>query len=124
MDHTLGTLRVSNGLCADTALLTFLVDKSRRIYAPTAFSPNGDGRNDYFFLQSPDFGILRSLSVFDRWGNQVFHSTEAALNEASSGWDGQVRGKPAAAGPYLWTAEIEFIGEIREVFAREVNLVR
>lgn len=124
LDHTLYTLSVSNGLCADTARLTFLVDKSRRIYAPTAFSPNGDGRNDYFFLQSPDFGNLRSLSVFDRWGNQVFHSTEAALNEASGGWNGQVRGKPAAAGLYLWKAEIEFIGEIREVFAREVNLVR
>lgn len=124
LDHVAYTLRVSNGVCADTARVVILVDKSRRIYAPTAFSPNGDGRNDYFYLQSPDFGILRSLEVYGRWGDLVFRSGSSALNEAQAGWDGRTGSGPAAAGLYLWKAEIEFIGQIREVFSGAVSLLR
>ena len=118
------TFRASNELCADTLYFTFLVDDTRRIYAPNAFSPNRDGRNDYFYLQSPDFGIIRSLSVYDRWGGLVFRSSESALNEPQSGWDGMYRGQPAPGGAYLWRAEIEFIGEIVEGFSGEVSVVR
>ena len=124
LDDILYTLRASNELCADTLQVAFLVDKTRRIYAPNAFSPNLDGRNDYFILQSPDFGIIRSLSVHDRWGGLVFRSDNAVMNEAPTGWDGQYKGKPAPTGAYLWTAEIEFIGEIVEVFSGEVVLLR
>ncbi|MCB0570531.1 MAG: gliding motility-associated C-terminal domain-containing protein [Phaeodactylibacter sp.] len=124
LDHVVYTLRVSNGVCADTARITFLVDKSRRVYAPTAFSPNGDGRNDTFYLQSPDYGLLRSLTIYGRWGGMVFYTEAGALNEPQTGWDGQSHGKPAPAGLYLWKAEIEFIGEIREIFSGELSLLR
>jgi len=124
LDNTRYTFRAANELCADTLHITFLVDKTRRIYAPNAFSPNHDGINDYFFLQSPDFGIIRSLSVYGRWGGLVFQSSGSVMNNASSGWDGQYKGQPAPAGAYLWVAEIEFIGEIVEVFAGEVSVLR
>ncbi len=124
LDDTRYTFRASNELCADTLFFTFLVDKSRRIYAPNAFSPNRDGRNDYFYLQSPDFGIIRSLSVYDRWGGLVFQSPGSALNQPQTGWDGQYRSRPVPEGNYLWVAEIEFIGEIVEVFSGEVAVLR
>ena len=124
LDNTRYTLRAANELCADTLHVTFLVDKSRRIYAPNAFSPNRDGRNDYFYLQSPDFGVIHSFSVYDRWGGLVFQSSELEMNQPQSGWDGQKKGKPVPEGGYLWTAEIEFIGEIMEVFSGEVAVLR
>lgn len=124
LDDARYTFRAANELCADTLYFTFLVDKSRRIYAPNAFSPNRDGRNDYFYLQSPDFGIIRSLSVYSRWGGQVFQFSESILNQPPTGWDGMYKGRPAPEGTYLWKAEIEFIGGIVEVFSGEVALVR
>lgn len=116
--------RASNELCADTLYITFLIDDTRRIYAPTAFSPNQDGRNDYFYLQSPDFGAILDLSVYDRWGGLVFQSSETVMNLPQSGWDGQRNGKPVPEGAYLWSAKIEFIGQIVEVFSGEVAVLR
>ncbi|MBI5914471.1 MAG: gliding motility-associated C-terminal domain-containing protein, partial [Bacteroidetes bacterium] len=72
--------KASNMVCSDSIGIEFKVDASRRIYAPTAFSPNDDGINDYFYLQSPDLGIIRSLQVTDRWGSQVFYSENSLLN--------------------------------------------
>lgn len=64
---------------------------------PNVFTPNKDGINDYFLPQVP--GILRSsaLTVYDRWGNSVFKSTE--LYKA---WDGQSAGIPCSDGIYFW----------------------
>ena len=124
LQSTSYTIRVSNTVCSDSAMIELLVDDSRRIYAPTAFSPNGDGINDYFYLQSPDFGVLHSLQINGRWGNQVFYSESSFLNEATSGWDGQVKGMDSLPGTYLWQAMIEFVDGEKAIFSGEVNVIR
>jgi gliding motility-associated-like protein len=124
LDNTTYTVRVSNGVCADATSIRFLVDKSRRVYAPNVFSPNGDGVNDFFFLQSPDFGILRSLWVFDRWGKPVFYSDQSVMNDAATGWDGTFKGRHMPVGLYAWMAEVEFIGGIIEVLSGELSVLR
>jgi len=43
---------------------------------------------------------LNSFSIYDRWGQQVFYTTDVT-NE----WDGKVNGKPAAVGVYVWEAD-------------------
>jgi gliding motility-associated-like protein len=72
-----------------------------KIYAPTAFSPNGDGSNDDFMVLGSDIISIRLL-IYDRWGNQVFESSDPQL-----AWDGKFSGQPAPAGVYIWTATIE-----------------
>jgi gliding motility-associated-like protein len=118
------SVEVFNGVCSDTALIEFQVDDTRRIFAPNAFSPNDDGVDDYFFLQSPDLGVIRTLSVFDRWGNVLFSSKNSIFNEMSSGWDGLSGGKKLPPGVYLWQAEIEFPDGEKGVFAGDVTLFR
>ncbi|MFM7024336.1 MAG: gliding motility-associated C-terminal domain-containing protein [Flavobacteriales bacterium] len=51
-------------------------------YLPNAFSPNGDGINDVFAVQGESIYIMR-LSIFNRWGELVFETTDP-----SKGWDG------------------------------------
>jgi gliding motility-associated-like protein len=118
------TLIANNGVCADTATIALFVDINRRIYAPNAFSPNDDGINDFFFLQSPDFGFIHHLDVFDRWGGLVFTSNVAVLNDEKSGWDGMAKGQLAMPGVYTWRAEIEFIDGKKSVFHGAVLVVR
>jgi gliding motility-associated-like protein len=64
---------------------------------PNAFSPNRDGWNDDFgpvaFNELGEYKLL----VFDRWGEKVFESSDAVIN-----WDGNYKGKPAAADVYIW----------------------
>ncbi len=66
------------------------------LWVPKAFTPNGDGVNDYF--QAAGTGELISLEVFDRWGKAVFAGSGAA-----SRWDGTARNrKPAPDGVYSY----------------------
>lgn len=124
LKSTVYGIEVSNGICMDSASVAVQVDDSRRIYAPNVFSPNDDGVNDYFYLQSPDDGLIHSFSVFDRWGNTVFSSGTSVFNVISDGWDGNSRGKAALPGVYIWRAEIEFIDGTRQVFSGDVTVLR
>lgn len=68
------------------------------LFIPTGFSPNGDGRNDFFRVRGDAIDEVY-LAVYDRWGNKVFESFEAA-----PGWDGTYKGKilpPDVYGFYL-----------------------
>ena len=46
---------------------------------PTAFSPNQDGRNDYFFIATDEPFLSFSIEIFDRWGQRIFHSSDQYL---------------------------------------------
>ncbi len=117
-------LTISNEECADSALIMFLVDNTRRIYAPNVFSPNFDGINDYFYLQSPDFGRINSFKVFDRWGSLVFHSSNSELNNPTSGWDGSVGKERIKAGVFLWEAEIVFLDGLTEILYGDISIIK
>ncbi|RME93008.1 MAG: hypothetical protein D6772_16325, partial [Bacteroidetes bacterium] len=67
------------------------------VYVPNAFSPNLDGVNDDFLPQGACPFQEYELTVFDRWGNQVFASTDP-----NTGWDGRSRGKLVAQGAYVY----------------------
>jgi len=63
---------------------------------PTAFTPNGDGRNDVLKVES-NFVKSMDLQVYDRWGEQVFIS-----NRIEDGWDGSYEGKELAPDVYSY----------------------
>lgn len=78
-----------------------------QIFLPNAFTPNGDGRNDEFFISNP-FAVpdLISLEVFDRWGGRVFYT------ESPSGkWDGTFGGTPVNPGIFLYRLHYTCKGE-------------
>jgi gliding motility-associated-like protein len=122
--NTIYTFLASNGACKDSVFIIVQVDETRRIYTGNVFSPDDDGVNDFFFLQSPDAAIIRSFSVADRWGNLVFEDRKSGFNEQYHGWNGDFKGRPAPAGVYFWWAVIEFPdGEIK-VVKGDVTLIR
>ncbi len=82
--------------CVNTDTVIVNVMKSN-YWAPTAFTPNGDGRDDIFYIhgqfQQFDFG------VYSRWGEQIFHT-----NNPTQGWDGtsQASGEKMPDGAYIY----------------------
>ncbi|XZF16233.1 gliding motility-associated C-terminal domain-containing protein [Chitinophagaceae bacterium MMS25-I14] len=83
--------------CKDTA--TVYVAANPVLFVPSAFSPNGDGRNDYFHFRNwGDPLMVQYFGVFDRWGNCVWQSYASD----DRGWDGTCNGKPAEAGVYYY----------------------
>lgn len=96
------------------------------IYLSNAFSPNGDGANDYFFLQAHPGCVeeVISFNIYNRWGAFLFAQATPLPNMESQGWDGNFKGQPMPPGVYVYTARLRLItGE--EVFKKgSVNLVR
>ncbi len=101
------------------------VDKNRRVFAPTSFSPNGDGENDSFTLFTGT-GTRRVIifQIFNRWGNLLFSKDNYVTNDEKTGWDGTMKGATQLSDVYFWLAQIEFDdGEI-ETLMGDVTLIR
>lgn len=77
------------------------------IFLPGAFSPNGDGLNDDYFISNP-FAVqeLISFEIFDRWGGRVFY-TEDPFGK----WDGYFDGSPVNPGVFLYRVRFRCNGE-------------
>jgi large repetitive protein len=102
------------------------VDKNRKIFAPTAFSPNNDGENDNFNLFGGS-GTRRILTfkVFNRWGTMLYQrSNMLPVDAPNNGWDGTFQGREASNDTYVWLAEIEFEDGEKEIFKGDVALMR
>lgn len=73
--------------CDEATVLVMIHDES--LFVPNAFSPNGDGKNDYFEIQGLSQYENVSLEVFNRWGNLVYKSSNYGEGSGRSGfWDG------------------------------------
>ena len=79
----------------------------KNIYIPNAFTPNVDGLNDRFTVRGMGVSNIKSLIIFNRWGDIVFERRNFYPNDNSSAWDGKYRGIEAPAGTYVYVAEME-----------------
>ncbi len=69
---------------------------------PNVFSPNGDGRNDAFVLESPD-GAPIEVEILNRWGQEVFAQRAATIR-----WNGLARsGERVSDGVYYYIIRIQ-----------------
>ena len=111
--------------CRDTARLVLTLGTDFGLYAPTAFSPDGDGVNDGFTVFAAEEGaVVESLEVFTRWGERIFTAEEFRPNDPMLGWDGRIRGQDANAAVFAYVARVRFFrGEVRSLTG-EVVLMR
>ncbi|MFM9950893.1 MAG: M43 family zinc metalloprotease [Saprospiraceae bacterium] len=97
--------------CEGMDSINLVVLPCKEPYVPNVFSPNGDGVNDWFYLQSSECPVhIRYLRIFDRWGELVFQRTDFSPNIPTLGWDGRFSGKMMTSNVFVWVAEIEFPG--------------
>ena len=67
---------------------------------PTAFSPNGDQKNDVLRIIHSKNVVLKKFYVFNRWGETVF-----IANDFSEVWDGSYKGEQVGQGTYYYFFE-------------------
>lgn len=85
-------------------------DCSCPVFAPNAFSPNGDGLNDMFQVQTGCQTATFSLAIYNRYGERVFLS-----RDAGKGWNGMHRGRPAETGTYFYQLKYTGLRSGRQV---------
>ncbi|MEO0731490.1 MAG: T9SS type B sorting domain-containing protein [Bacteroidota bacterium] len=96
------------GGCAVSDTFSIIVRDSRRYFAPTAFSPNGDDRNDVWrIFPGPRATAVSDLQIADRWGG-IRYVQAGDFPPEEVGWDGTENGTPLPPGNYLYSAAIRF----------------
>ena len=118
-------LTASNQCATVSDVINVGIESCSEVYIPNAFSPNDDGRNDRFYLyDGGDVEVVKTFSIFDRWGNQLFLRANIMPKDYHNGWDGMFRGKRMNPGVYVYFAEISFRDGHSEVRSGEVTLLR
>ncbi len=108
------SLIVQNNLgCFDTAVNNIRVLKSCYIAVPNAFTPNGDGLNDFLYPLNAFKADNLEFKVYNRYGQLVFES-----HDWTQKWDGAIKGQPQDAGIYVWTLEYNLRDTGKHVFMK------
>lgn len=108
----------SNG-CVSRDTVTVAIDYTNNLLIPTGFTPNGDGRNDMFKVINPDFGRLMEFRIFNRWGQEIFSTTD--INQ---GWNGKWKGEDQPVGDYQYFIRVAKPDGNVEIYKGDVNLIR
>ena len=108
----------SNG-CRSFDTVRVGVDYRSNLIIPTAFSPNGDGKNDIFRVSNMSFQRYIEFRVFNRWGQEVYNGTDGR-----KGWDGTWKGVPQEIGNYQYVIRVAYPDGYVETYKGDVTLVR
>lgn len=96
--------------CTNTETVYVQVIPKDDLFIPNAFSPNGDGVNDFFTVFAGDnVSEIKTLRVFDRWGAEVFSNQRFSPNMETEGWNGLFKGKVMGIGVYIYFVEVVYI---------------
>lgn len=111
--------------CIFSDSITITVD-SLPIFFPNAFTPNGDGTNDVFWLLGGRGDeVVRNFEVYNRWGNRVFRSVNYTLANKGGAWNGKdADGVEAPTDVYYWVAEILYKNGKVEPRKGQLTLIR
>ncbi len=106
--------------CKDSVTKIIKIDDDYELFVPTAFTPNGDGINEYFLPVTR--GVVTSnyhLYLYDRWGNLVFQT-----DNLYKGWDGTIHGSVVQEDVFVWKVLLKTTnGTVKQVHG-QVSVVK
>lgn len=112
------TLIVTNEYgCKDTTYKEVIIKNDYTLWIPNAFTPNGDGKNDFFEVKSEGLTDFK-MDIFDRWGSLIFTS-----DNIYKGWNGEVKNRKAIMDTYVYRIEIKDLELKAHVYVGHVNLI-
>lgn len=111
------TVTSSNG-CVNSFAVTVLVKEDLRFYIPNAFTPDGDGVNDFFAAHGVGFEEWE-MDIFDRWGELIY-----TVTSAGPAWDGRIGGKDAVQDVYAYRCRLMDLDGMAYEYLGHVTLTR
>jgi gliding motility-associated-like protein len=105
------------------------------LQVPNAFTPNGDGLNDFFNAYlAKDYpnATIKRMTIFDRWGNIVVELTDIPMNygnisirDNGRGWNGNTAsGTPVASDVYVYKIDVLDCTGVVQSISGEISLMR
>ncbi len=107
--------------CADTVWRWVKVIPEFNVYVPNAFTPDGDGLNEFFTISGTAI-VEADLEIFDRWGASLYWGENLA--PLTKGWDGNFNGGPVPQGTYAYRLVIRDVFNLVHEYHGHINLIR
>ncbi len=106
-------VKVSNAYgCSATDTITVkLLCNESRIFIPAAFTPNNDGLNDRFIIQSQGIQKINNLRIYNRWGEILFQRNNFTPGDQNASWNGMYKGLLVPSGVYIYMTEMSCNGQ-------------
>jgi gliding motility-associated-like protein len=102
-----------------------VVQKSNRIFLPNIIKPESIELNDFFTVfAGAEVAKIRSMRIYDRWGELLFENKDFAPNDPQLGWNGTARGDKVNPGVFIYAIEVEYFDGSSEVISGDVTVVR
>jgi gliding motility-associated-like protein len=109
--------------CSDSG--TVLVNVYLPLSIPNAFTPNGDGHNDNFYLLGgPTGSVIEDFVIFNRWGQRLFQEHSVPSGDPAYGWNGRINGALAPPETYVYMITLRLADGTRQSYKGTVILVR
>jgi gliding motility-associated-like protein len=99
------TVEYGKGCSLSDNITIFIDSSSQSVKIPDAFSPNGDGINDFFYIQQNGISDFEFV-IFDRWGGIVYKTDNPDFK-----WDGTSSGNILSSGNYLYSTRYKFFNK-------------
>ncbi|MBN2682874.1 MAG: gliding motility-associated C-terminal domain-containing protein [Bacteroidales bacterium] len=113
--------------CKDTIESLVFIEDELTFYAPSAFTPNLDNKNDVFFVWGHGIDDNNfQMFIYDRWGEVIYETNQySSEHPAMFGWNGKVKGKHLAeSGTYSWLVIFRDIRGVQHEKAGPVTVIR
>jgi gliding motility-associated-like protein len=110
IDYVTYTVRATNPAAGcygeDTVKIT-VFKTGPDIFMPSAFTPNGDGKNDNIYPICVGIKELKFFRLFNRWGQLIFNTSQIG-----KGWDGRIGGAQQASGNFVFMVQgVDYTGK-------------
>ncbi|MBT3301817.1 MAG: T9SS type B sorting domain-containing protein [Bacteroidetes bacterium] len=102
------TVKTKEGCSNDLSKYIDIVTENEKVYPPNYFTPNGDGKNDYYYISLENTEIFQ-LTIIDRSGNILFNASDP-----NQKWDGKdmKTGKECLEGNYYYMLTYKYKGQL------------
>ena len=118
-----GTTRIGCPGENDVLIKVICVEASQ-VFVPNTFTPNGDGANDRFYMSGKGLGLIRKMTVYNRWGEQVFETENINANDPGAGWDGTYKGQILQPDVFVYVFELYCETGVPFTLKGDISLVR
>lgn len=109
----------TNGCEAEDTVSVEVID-DQTLFIPNAFTPNGDGHNDYFQIYGKLDAIKKiDFQVFDRWGEKVYETEDVDFK-----WDGVYKGDKLPVAVYVYTLTASLLDDTEHEYKGSITLLR
>jgi len=110
---------IDSNQCKNKDSVKITVMDNIPVFIPSAFTPNGDGRNDVFHVKNLSIQRVSEFRVFNRWGQEIF-----STSGNDKGWDGTYKGVEQPTDVYNYLIRIASPDGHSDTYKGDVTLIR